>query len=156
MNIEKMDGRQIKILELTGIATEKIGRNTYKADRKDYNWVDGWEDDINEIFSNTRFYKVKGYMVFHFVNGSVVEEAKVIRKHLRAKALEAGTYPFSVRKDGGWIKIEPMDGRAFSLLETFILKDFGLTPGVFTELIAPSKTAEFAKKAIEAIGEDQF
>lgn len=156
MDIEKIDKKQLKIIELTGIETEKISQNAYKALRKDYGWADGWEDDINAVYPNTRFYKIKGYMVFHFVNGSVVEEAKVIRKHLRLKALEAGTYPFSVRKDDGWIKIQPMNGRAFSLLETFILKDFGLNPGLFTELIAPSQTAKFAGKAIKAIGEDRF
>lgn len=155
MDIENYDIRQNNILRICGMETEKIGRNIYRATNKDYAWCEAWKEDLEAIHGNMRFRKEKGSFVFHFV-GSVVEEAKVIRKHLRAKALEAGTYPFSVRKDGGWIKIEPMDGRAFSLLETFILKDFGLTPGVFTELIAPSKTAKFAGKAIKAIGEDQF
>lgn len=156
MERENYDIRQNNILRICGMQTEKIGRNIYRATNKEYIWDETWKEDLEAIHGNMRFRKEKGHFVFHFVTGSVVEEAKVIRKHLRAKALEAGTYPFSVRKDGGWIKIEPMDGRAFSLLETFILKDFGLTPGVFTELIAPSKTAEFAKKAIKAIGEDQF
>lgn len=156
MNIEKMDGRQKNILRICGMETEKIGRNIYRATNKDYVWHEAWKEDFEAIHGNMRFRKEKGSFVFHFVNGSVVEEAKVIRKHLRAKALKAGTYPFSVRKDGGWIKIKPMNGRAFTLLESFVLKEFGLNPGIFTELIAPSQTAKFAKKAIKAIGEDQF